>query len=68
MNFNKTRAFPSFFQEYAPKLIEFFGAWIDWLNEPDNSGYIIDHLSSEKDIDESINAYKTHIKNNLLSS
>ena len=62
MEFLKSRAFPSFFKEYAPKLIEFFGAWIDWLNLKDNSAYIIDHLSSENDIDESIDAFKTHLK------
>ena len=67
MEFIKTRAFPTFFQDYAPKLIEFFGTWVDWLNEPDNAGYVIDHLSSEQDIDESIDAYKTHLKKNLLS-
>ena len=67
MEFIKTRAFPTFFQDYAPKLIEFFGTWVDWLNEPDNAGYVIDNLSSEQDIDESIDAYKTHLKKNLLS-
>ena len=66
MKFIKTRAFPSFYQDYAPKLIEFFGLWIDWLNEKNNSAYIIDHLSSERDIDESIDAYKTHIKDKIL--
>ena len=67
MDFINTRAFPTFFQDYAPKLIEFFGTWVNWLNDTDNSGYVIDHLSSEQDIDESIEAYKTHIKKNLLS-
>lgn len=67
MDFLKTRAFPTFFQDYAPKLIEFFGVWINWLNEEDNSAYIIDHLSSEHDIDESIKAFKTHIKNNIMA-
>ena len=66
MNFLKTRAFPSFYQEYAPKLIEFFGAWIDWMNEQDNMVYVVDHLSSESDIDESVNRYATSIKDKLL--
>lgn len=67
MKFIKTRAFPSFFKDYAPKLIDFFGAWIDWLNLEGNAAYIIDHLSSERDIDNSIDAYKTHIKDKLMA-
>ena len=67
MDFLKTRSFPSFYQEYAPKLIEFFGLWIDWMNESDNMAYVIDHLSSESDIDESIERYKSSIKNKILS-
>ena len=63
----KTRAFPSFFKDYAPKLIEFFGVWVDWLNEKENAAYIIDHLSSERDIDASIDAYKTHIRQKLMA-
>ena len=63
----KTRAFPSFYKDYAPKLIEFFGVWIDWLNEKENAAYIIDHLSSERDIDASIDAYKTHIRQKLMA-
>ena len=63
----KTRAFPSFFKDYAPKLIEFFGVWVDWLNEKENAAYIIDHLSSERDIDASIDAYTTHIKDKLMA-
>lgn len=66
MNFLKHRSFPTFYSEYAPKLVEFFGAWVDWLNEEGNSAYIVDHLSSEHDIDESVDAYKTHTKTNLL--
>lgn len=67
MKFLKHRAFPSFYKDYAPKLIEFFGLWIDWLHEEGNAGYIVDTLSTEKDIDESVEAYKTHIKNKLLT-
>lgn len=63
----KSRAFPSFFKDYAPKLIEFFGVWVDWLNEKENAAYIIDHLSSERDIDASIDAYKTHIRQKLMA-
>ena len=62
MDFLKTRSFPSFYQEYAPKLIEFFGAWIEWMNESGNMAYVIDHLSSESDIDESVEKYKSSIK------
>lgn len=67
MKFLKHRAFPSFYKDYAPKLIEFFGLWIDWLHEEGNAGYIVDTLSTEKDIDESVEAYKTHIKDKLLT-
>lgn len=67
MNFLKHRSFPTFYSEYAPKLVEFFGAWVDWLNEEGNSAYIVDHLSSEHDIDESVDAYKTHTKNKLIA-
>ena len=66
MNNLKYRAFPEFYREYAPKLIEFFGGWIDWLNEEGNAGYIVDHLSTEHDIDESVSAYATHLKYKLL--
>lgn len=66
MEFLKSRAFPSFYKEYAPKLLEFFGSWVDWLNEKENTAYIIDHLSTENDIDESIEAYKTHLRNELI--
>lgn len=66
MNNLKYRAFPEFYREYAPKLIEFFGGWVDWLNEEGNAGYIVDHLSTEHDIDESIDAYATHLKYKLL--
>ena len=67
MDFLKTRSFPSFYQEYAPKLIEFFGAWIEWMNESGNMAYIIDHLSTESDIDESVEKYKSSIKDKILS-
>ena len=66
MEFLKSRAFPSFYKEYAPKLLEFFGSWVDWLNKEENAAYIIDHLSTENDIDESIEAYKTHLRNELI--
>lgn len=66
MKFLKHRAFPAFYKEYAPKLVEFFGLWVDWLNEEDNAAYIVDHLSTEHDIDESVDAYASHIKNKLL--
>ena len=66
MEFLKSRAFPSFYKEYAPKLLEFFGSWVDWLNKKENAAYIIDHLSTENDIDESIEAYKTHLRNELI--
>ena len=66
MKFLKHRAFPAFYKEYAPKLVEFFGLWVDWLNEEDNAAYIVDHLSTENDIDESVDAYTSHIKNKLL--
>lgn len=67
MDFLKTRSFPSFYQEHAPKLIEFFGAWIEWMNESGNMAYVIDHLSSESDIDESVEKYKSSIKDKILS-
>ena len=66
MNNLKTRAFPSFYKDYAPKLIEFFGVWVDWLNEKDNASYIVDHLSSERDIDASIDAYMTHTRQKIM--
>ena len=66
MELLKTRSFPSFYQEYAPKLIEFFGAWVDWMNEKGNMAYVVDHLSSESDIDESVERYTTSIKDKLI--
>ena len=61
------RSFPSFYQSYAPKLLEFYSLWLEWTEKEGNAQYIINHLSSEQDIDESIEAYKTHLKDKLLN-
>ena len=66
MNILAERSFPTFFGSYAPKLLKFYSDWLDWTEAPGNAQYILNHLSSEQDIDESIEAYKTHHKAKLL--
>jgi len=66
MNILAERSFPSFFKEYAPKLLKFYSDWLDWTELPGNFHYELNHLSSEQDIDESIEAYRTHLKRKLL--
>ena len=67
MNIFAKRSFPEFYQSYAPKLLEFYSAWLDWTDTHGNSQYVINHLSTEQDIDESIDAYKTHLKDKYLN-
>ena len=67
MNTLAKRSFPKFYQHYAPKLLQFYSHWLDWTEEKGNAQYIINHLSSEQDIDESIDAYSTHLKNKYLN-
>lgn len=66
MNILAERSFPSFFKSYAPKLLKFYSDWLDWTELPGNFHYELNHLSSEQDIDESIEAYRTHLKAKLL--
>lgn len=61
------RSFPNFYQSYAPRLLEFYSSWLNWTELKDNSQYIINHLSSEQDIDTSVDAYKTHLKDKYLN-
>ena len=66
MNILAERSFPSFFKGYAPKLLKFFSCWLDWTEAPGNAQYILNHLSTEQDIDESIDSYRNHLKKKLL--
>ena len=61
------RSFPSFYSYKAPKLLKFFSDWLDWTELPGNSQYILNNLATEQDIDESIDAYATHLKSKLIA-
>lgn len=66
MNILAERSFPTFFKDYAPKLLKFYSDWLDWTEAPGNAQYILNHLSTEQDIDESVDSYRNHLKAKLL--
>ncbi len=67
MNILAERSFPSFFKDSHPKLLKFFSDWLDWTEQPENVQYLLNNLSTEQDIDESVRAYRTHLKAKLLA-
>ena len=67
MNILAERSFPTFFKGSAPKLLKFYSDWLDWTEAPGNAQYKLNHLSTEQDIDESVESYKNHLRSKLLS-
>lgn len=61
------RAFPPFFKADAPKLLDFFKIYIEWMYTEGNSGYIINNLVSNADIDESVNEFLQKNKDELMN-
>ena len=60
--------FPSFMKEDYKKLILFIKAYYEWLEQPDNSGYILQNLNTIKDIDSNGEEFFKHFKNTYLES
>lgn len=67
MNILAERSFPSFFKTKSAKLLKFYSDWLDWTERPGNVKYAIGSLASEQDIDESVAAYKTHLRTKLIA-
>lgn len=62
----KRRFFPSFYEHEAPKLIEFFKYYLEWMEMEGNPYWKIDNLSDFTDIDGSIDTYIDHLKYELM--
>lgn len=60
--------FPSFMKEDYKKLILFIKAYYEWLEQPNNSGYILQNLNTIKDIDSNGEEFFKHFKNTYLES
>lgn len=62
----KRRFFPSFYESEAPKLIEFFKYYLEWMEQEDNPYWTIDNIHDFTDIDGSIDKYIEHLKYELM--
>lgn len=62
----KRRFFPSFYEHEAPKLIEFFKYYLEWMEQEDNPYWTIDNIYDFTDIDGSIDKYIEHLKYELM--
>lgn len=62
----KRRFFPSFYETEAPKLIEFFKYYLEWMEQEDNPYWTIDNIHDFTDIDGSIDKYIEHLKYELM--
>jgi hypothetical protein len=60
--------FPSFMKEDYKKLILFIKTYYEWLEQPNNSGYILQNLNTIKDIDSNGEEFFKHFKNTYLES
>ncbi len=60
--------FPSFMKEDYKKLILFIKSYYEWLEQPNNSGYILQNLNTIKDIDSNGEEFFKHFKNTYLES
>ena len=67
MNILAERSFPSFFKTRSAKLLKFYSDWLDWTELPGNAQYILNTLASEQDIDESVDAYRNHLRAKLIA-
>ena len=62
----KNRFFPSFYQQEAPRLIEFIKYYLEWMQEEDHPYWTIDNLKDFTSIDYTIDKYAEHLKNELM--
>lgn len=60
------RAFPSFYKEYAPKLLEFFKAFVEHLEQDEQAGHIIDKLVENQNIDTAEEDYLLMLNSELM--
>lgn len=62
----KRRFFPSFYEHEAPRLIEFFKYYLEWMEMEGNPYWKIDNISDFTDIDGTIDTYIDHLKYELM--
>lgn len=62
----KRRFFPSFYTHDAPRLIEFFGYYLEWMEQKENPYWTVCNLDDFTSIDGSIDIYFDHLKNELM--
>lgn len=62
----KRRFFPSFYANEAPKLIEFFKCYLEWLEFEGNPYWTINSIEDFTSIDGSIDTYIEYLKNELM--
>lgn len=60
--------FPSFMREDYQKIILFIKAYYEWLEKPENAGYVLQKLNTVKDIDSNGEQFLKHFKNTYLES
>ena len=62
----KRRFFPSFYQNEAPRLIEFIRYYLEWMQMEGNPYWTITNLKDITSIDGSIDTYLEHLQNELM--
>lgn len=62
----KRRFFPSFYQNEAPRLIEFIRYYLEWMQMEGNPYWTITNLKDFTSIDGSIDTYLEHLQNELM--
>lgn len=60
------RFFPKFFQQEAPRLVEFVRHYLEWAEGENNPYWNIDNIKDFKSIDYSIDNYADYLKNELM--
>ena len=64
----KKRFFPSFYENEAPRLIEFIKYYLVWMQQEGNPYWTIDNLKDFTSIDYTIDKYADHLKNELMQN
>lgn len=64
----KKRFFPSFYENEAPRLIEFIKYYLEWMQQEGNPYWTVDNLKDFTSIDYTIDKYADHIKNELMQN
>lgn len=59
-------SFPLYMEEMGPNLISVFTSYVEWLQQPKNAIYTISRLTDEHDIDLSVDAYLSQIRNTTI--